>query len=309
VGTGSDPDEPGPAHSARFELDYRNDMLLWLDSPDDQARWGQPADVTLLPISDNLRHELHALGAWYDTSLDFTDPQGPCPWTLDEHQRFAKAVRQTLQRLRAELGQTWDIIDIFGGGRDDAVWLVEWAEALAWHELAEPLPRRLAHVSSVAAEALRISGLLDHDEAALLVAAAWLHDIGYAPRLATTGFHPVDGARFVAASGESERLCALIARHSCAIREAHLRGRLDDVAAYPDEQTPLRDALWYCDMVTGPDGQRLTVHDRLAEIHDRYGPDSLIGRFITEARPELVGAVDRTLTRMTAAGISPPDCT
>ncbi len=28
-----------------------------------------------------------------------------------------------------------------------------------------------------------------------LVAAAYLHDIGYAPELAITGFHPLDGAR------------------------------------------------------------------------------------------------------------------
>jgi hypothetical protein len=43
-------------------------------------------------------------------------------------------------------------------------------------------------------------------------------------------------------------------------------------------------------MVTGPDGQRLTVDDHLAEISKRYGPDSLIGRFIAKACPDLVGA-------------------
>jgi hypothetical protein len=32
-----------------------------------------------------------------------------------------------------------------------------------------------------------------------LVAAAWLHDIGYAPELAKTGFHPLDGSAALAA--------------------------------------------------------------------------------------------------------------
>jgi hypothetical protein len=27
----------------------------------------------------------------------------------------------------------------------------------------------------------------------VLIAAAWLHDIGYAPGLPETGFHPLDG--------------------------------------------------------------------------------------------------------------------
>lgn len=39
----------------------------------------------------------------------------------------------------------------------------------------------------------------------LLVAAAWLHDIGYAPELRDTGFHPLDGARHLEALGAPAR--------------------------------------------------------------------------------------------------------
>lgn len=166
------------------------------------------------------------------------------------------------------------------------------------------MPRRWAHVQAVAAEARRITPALDDGE--LLVAAAVLHDIGYAPTLATTKFHPLDGARFLQAQRMPARLCALVARHSCALKEAELRGCGADVAEFPDEETPVRDALWYCDMVTGPDGQRLTVDDRLTEIQSRYGPESIVGQFIGIARPELVAAVDRTIARYTAAGIPQP---
>ncbi|WP_240157466.1 HD domain-containing protein [Pseudonocardia broussonetiae] len=157
---------------------------------------------------------------------------------------------------------------------------------------------------SVAAEANRIAPAFGDGE--LLVTAAVLHDIGYAPDLVMTEFHPLDGARFLQTQDAPARLCALVARHSCAIKEAELRGCHADVAEFPDEETPLRDALWYCDMVTGPDGQRLTVDDRLAEIRNRYGSESLVGQFLDIARPELIAAVDRTIERYTAAGIPQP---
>ena len=159
-------------------------------------------------------------------------------------------------------------------------------------------------MQSVCAEARRIAPAFADGE--VLVAAAVLHDVGYAPDLATTRFHPLDGARFLQTQDAPARLCALIARHSCAVKEAELRGCADDLAEFPDEETPLRDALWYCDMVTGPDGQRLTVDDRLAEIQSRYGPESIVGQFIDLARPELLGAVERTIERYTAAGIPQP---
>jgi putative nucleotidyltransferase with HDIG domain len=58
----------------------------------------------------------------------------------------------------------------------------------------------------------------------VLVAAAWLHDVGYAPDVVETGFHPLDGARYLASLGASERVVNLVARHSYAILEAELRG-------------------------------------------------------------------------------------
>lgn len=185
-----------------------------------------------------------------------------------------------------------------------AMGYTRWAEQTVDRHLREALPRRWAHVQSVAAEALRISPAVD--DGGLLVSAALLHDIGYAPDLAATKFHPLDGARFLKDQDTPARLCALIARHSCAIKEAELRGRAADISEFPDEETPLRDALWYCDMVTGPDGQRLTVDDRLAEIRSRYGPESIVSKFLDVARPELVAAVYRTIERYTAAGIPQP---
>ena len=100
----------------------------------------------------------------------------------------------------------------------------DWAETLARHLLEEPLPRRWAHTTGVGATARTLAGLLG-DQADLLTAAAWLHDIGYSPALAVTGFHPLDGARYLRDTGQAEPVvCSLIAHHTCAINEADERG-------------------------------------------------------------------------------------
>ena len=58
-------------------------------------------------------------------------------------------------------------------------------------------------------------------DADLLEANAWLHDIGYAPGLAVTGLHALDGARYLRDAQHADAmLCRLVAHHSCAIIEA-----------------------------------------------------------------------------------------
>lgn len=105
----------------------------------------------------------------------------------------------------------------------------------------------------------------------ILVAAAWLHDIGYAPDLIDTGFHPIDGARFLRKLGADDRLVCLVAYHSCAVYEARVRG-LEDVllAEFRHETSPTYDALVFCDLTTGPAGERVTYPERIKEIREHY---------------------------------------
>jgi hypothetical protein len=134
------------------------------------------------------------------------------------------------------------------------------------------------------------------EDADLLVAAATLHDVGYAPRLAVTGFHPLDGARFLRDEhGADKRLVRLVANHSFALLEAEERGLRELLEAeFPLLEEPLLvDALVYCDMTTTPDGERTTARDRVAVILGRYGVDSVVGRFIRRASPEIFAAVER----------------
>lgn len=167
-----------------------------------------------------------------------------------------------------------------------------WASEIARQHLETSLPRRWTHTQGVARQARSLATALG-GHADLLEAAAWLHDIGYAPDLNITGFHPLDGARYLRDVHQADdHLCQLVAHHSCALIEARERGLADElVNEFGPDAPELTKALIYCDMTTSPDGRELRVEDRLSEIRNRYGPNHLITRAISTASPHLVSAV------------------
>ncbi|MDX3458048.1 HD domain-containing protein [Streptomyces sp. ME02-8801-2C] len=184
--------------------------------------------------------------------------------------------------------------------------LTEWAYPLAESLLSEPLPRRWKHSLGVAERARTIAAVVGED-AELLEAAAVLHDIGYAPDLAKTGFHPLDGARYLRDIARAdERVVNLVAHHSCAWMEADARGLREELEGeFSREPAGLNDALCYCDMNTTPDGTPTNPVDRINEITGRYGPDSLIGTFIRRAEPEILASTSRVLEQVAAVKRQP----
>jgi hypothetical protein len=168
-----------------------------------------------------------------------------------------------------------------------------WAQDEANSLLAAELPRRWMHVRGVAARASAL-GARDPSNAALLIAAAWLHDIGYAPPLVDTGFHPIDGARHLRRVEADERLVNLVANHSCAPVEARLRGLAPVLAGeFPRDNSLPHDELCFCDQTTGPDGAMIDVTERLAEIRQRYEDGHVVRRFVDLAEHELIAIVRR----------------
>src|SRR5215471_7942752 len=123
-------------------------------------------------------------------------------------------------------------------------WLVvnaEQARSLACSYPADDLPQRWRHVQGVARRASQIGPFMAGSDDTL-VCAAWLHDIGYAPAMGLTGFHPLDGARFLAAAGVSKRLAGSVAHHSCAELYGHLYpGEMDRYADRLNEAAGMSD--------------------------------------------------------------------
>ncbi|MBM7775551.1 putative nucleotidyltransferase with HDIG domain [Actinokineospora baliensis] len=159
-----------------------------------------------------------------------------------------------------------------------------------------PMRTRWHHTIGVAYRAGELTGTVDPAEREVLVAAAWLHDIGYAAR--DTGFHPVDGARHLAGLGWPPRLVALVAHHSGARFTAQAQGLGHLMAPYPHEDSPLSDALAYADQTTDPGGSPVTLRGRLAEMLARHGSDSANARAHHLRGPYLHEVADRVESRL-----------
>jgi putative nucleotidyltransferase with HDIG domain len=167
-------------------------------------------------------------------------------------------------------------------------------------ELLAGLPVRWTHTTGVAHRAEEVAETIGSDDADLLVASAWLHDIGYADLIRDTGFHPLDGGRYLRREGWPDRLGALVAHHSGACYVAEVRGL--SLAEFPREQSALADALTYADQTIGPDGRTMTVPDRIANMLARHGPQSPNALAQPRRTPFLLGVAARVEARLAIAG-------
>ncbi len=182
-----------------------------------------------------------------------------------------------------------------------------WAEDHS-RRLLSPLGRRWRHAQAVADTAHQLPIGLELEDADILVAAAYLHDVGYAPELAIAGFHPLDGARHLRRLGH-ERLAGLVAHHTQGRHEAELRGLHEALAEFEDEDSLVSAALAYCDLTTGPSGERMTPGQRLLDVKARYGADSPVANGLRAAWPDLmhsIGQVARLRTHPAESVIAQP---
>lgn len=177
--------------------------------------------------------------------------------------------------------------------------LAAWALALAEEKLSEAVPRRWAHAQGVVRRAEVVTPHLG-DDGELLLAAAAVHDLGFAPDAAAigVGFPAIDAARYLEKLGAPRRLAHLVAHSAYSALEGSLRGFSAEYEEFEDERTPLRDALWYCCLTTGPDGEPMTLDERISEWSVRYVDDDVISRYAELAPPELRAALARTEERL-----------
>ena len=180
--------------------------------------------------------------------------------------------------------------------------LVGEAQRLAQNVLTGA-PQRRRHTAGVAARAQELAVTLDSaEDRDQLVAAAWLHDIGYARALRASGFHPLDGARHLLALGWPGPIVALVARHSDAASVAAVRGLSRELDAFPVIDGPVDDALTYADQTVGPDGDSVTFGERLAEKLLRHGPGSPNATAHARREPVLRAAICRVDARLGRLG-------
>ena len=158
--------------------------------------------------------------------------------------------------------------------------------------------RRWTHTSGVAARAESVVEVVPEEYRPTLLAAAWLHDIGYAQALQDSGFHPLDGARYLRAHGWHHLIVGLVAHHSCARFVADIHGLSEAMNEFPRDEYrsgPLADALTYADQTINPQGDPIDVHSRLQGMLHRHGPDSANAQCHHLRAPAILAAVSTTL--------------
>ena len=175
------------------------------------------------------------------------------------------------------------------------------ASTLASRMLAD-VGSRLAHSERVAEQAASVRSLLSDPWGTSLVDAAWLHDIGYGELARSTGFHPLDGARWLREHRWPAEVCRLVAWHTRAGTEARLRGLERELAAEfapppPDAQA----ALTWADLTSSPDGERCTAVFRIEEILSRYVDSSLVHRATTANVADLMADASSVERQMLVA--------
>jgi len=153
---------------------------------------------------------------------------------------------------------------------------------------------RLSHTRAVARQASMITELLEDRWKCAIVDAAWLHDIGHSPTLSSSGFHPLDGARWLRAEGFSEDTCSLVAWHTGAIWEARERGLENELLSeFASPPPSALDALTWADLTSSPSGELISPEVRLDEILDRYEPSSAVHRAIVAGWKDLQESTSR----------------
>ncbi|QKE82760.1 HD domain-containing protein [Arthrobacter sp. NEB 688] len=171
------------------------------------------------------------------------------------------------------------------------------ARQLAEGCLIDSHPRRWRHVEGVAARAQRLTNDVDENP---LVSAAWLHDIGYAPTVAYTGLHALDGAAWLASRNVDPMVVSLVAFHTGAEFEADERALLGELMAYARPPQQLLDTLILCDLTVSPVGTDTGVADRIAEIVARYGTSDPVHRAVLKSSEYLFACCARAASRTSA---------
>jgi hypothetical protein len=100
-----------PRYRLRFFFDPGAGVCLWSGNDAARERFGYPVENRSLPVPENLWRLLEHLCAWHATSIDWSYPPDPSPWTPAERHRFDESASAALEQLRTALGPEFLVVD------------------------------------------------------------------------------------------------------------------------------------------------------------------------------------------------------
>jgi len=100
----------------RFFFDAGSGVCLWAQDVEAKARFGYPVEAAMLDVPRELRDEIAQLITDYDDTFPWDDPASGetvepsrTMFGYEENPPFVTRVRALLQKLRATLGQDFEI--------------------------------------------------------------------------------------------------------------------------------------------------------------------------------------------------------
>lgn len=164
-------------------------------------------------------------------------------------------------------------------------------------ELFVESPDLFEHSARTAQVATDLALRIPRSRATDVVAAAWLHDIGYATSAQRTGFHPLDGALFLMADHWPERIVRLVAHHSLAALEAPFYGVGHHLSVIEVVSGVDADILTTADLLAGPGSPPPSADARIQALRISDAAAGLVPEDVREARyAGLLAARDRITT-------------
>lgn len=135
---------------------------------------------------------------------------------------------------------------------------------------------RFAHMQQASKTAKRIATQtgLNGDKADRLITATLFHDVGYSEKLKQTGFHPLDGAAFLAHAGAQEEVIEAVLWHSSTEQDIKALPEVENIYKNfppPSKNNQTLKGVSYCDFRTSPVGESFSFGQRIAEFRNRFG--------------------------------------
>lgn len=100
-----------PRYVLRYFFDPGSGICLWSGNDAARERFDYPVQLPDLGLPENLLRRALYVMAWYDTSLDWSYPPNPSPWSASERARFHETSQALLSALRQQLGSGFEIRD------------------------------------------------------------------------------------------------------------------------------------------------------------------------------------------------------
>lgn len=95
----------------RYFFSPGSGICLWSANEAARKKFDYPVELRSLNLPENLLRDALHIVTWYDTSLDWSYPSDPSPWSAEERARFNEASQGLLSKLRQQLGSEFSISD------------------------------------------------------------------------------------------------------------------------------------------------------------------------------------------------------